>query len=215
MKQDIKIKITEEAKSLYPNGVPQYETDGASGFDVRAVGMIFGSSSKNDKNLDIQIEQEDASIRLANKNFEFTGMITEQTEDEFLKFVESFQTNLQKAIEDHVLNPIIKIKPNGAVLIKTGLSFEIPKGFELQIRPRSSLAKKLITIPNSPATIDSDFRGEVMILLHNQGNEMLEIEKGERIAQGIICPVYQANFQIVEELSETSRGSGGFGSTGK
>jgi dUTP pyrophosphatase len=101
-------------------------------------------------------------------------------------------------------------------LIKTGLAFDIPRGYEIQIRPRSGLAYKHgVTVLNTPGTIDSDYRGEIKVLLINHSNENFEIKVGERIAQAVIKEVIQASFEEVEELSETKRGEKGFGSTGK
>jgi len=101
-------------------------------------------------------------------------------------------------------------------LIKTGLAMALPHGYELQIRPRSGLAYKHgITVLNSPGTVDSDYRGEIMVLLINHAAESFQIQEGERIAQGVVQEVTQASFEVVDELSETQRGSGGFGSTGK
>jgi len=101
-------------------------------------------------------------------------------------------------------------------LIPTGLAVEIPEGTELQIRPRSGLAKNhRITLMNSPGTLDSDYRGPIGIMLINHGQQQFEIKAGDRIAQGVLGPVYQAVFNVVEELSEPNRGSGGYGSTGK
>ncbi|WP_024789302.1 dUTP diphosphatase [Lebetimonas sp. JH292] len=115
----------------------------------------------------------------------------------------------------HSVEDII-IKPGERRLIKTALAFEIERGYEIQIRPRSGLAfKHGITVLNTPGTIDSDYRGEIKVLLINLGNEDFEIKKGERIAQAVVAPVIQARFIEVGELSETKRGSGGFGSTGK
>jgi dUTP pyrophosphatase len=100
-------------------------------------------------------------------------------------------------------------------IISTGLFLEIPKGYEMQIRPRSGLAASdNITVLNSPGTIDADFRGEIKIILINHGDKPFKVVSGNRIAQGIISPVLQAKFELVEELSDTERGSGGFGSTG-
>ncbi len=107
------------------------------------------------------------------------------------------------------------IKAGDTQIIKTGLSFEILEGYELQIRPRSGLsAKTKLRISNAPGTIDSDFRGEVGIIIDNIGKEDLVINKGDRIAQAVLCPVIQAEFEEVEELSSTERSEGGFGSTG-
>lgn len=111
--------------------------------------------------------------------------------------------------------PVI-LKPGERALIPTGLSFEIPSGFEIQARPRSGFAiKNGISLVNTPGTIDADYRGEVKVILINHGQEPVEINDQERIAQFVICPVYQAAFEIVTDLSDTSRGIGGFGSTGR
>ena len=100
-------------------------------------------------------------------------------------------------------------------IVKTGLAFEIPKGYELQIRPRSGMsAKTKIRIANSPGTIDSDFTGEVGIIIDNLDKHGYEIKKGDRIAQAVLVPVIQAKIEVVEELTQTERGDKGFGSTG-
>ena len=107
------------------------------------------------------------------------------------------------------------LSPNQRALVPTGLVFEIPKGFEVQIRPRSGLAlKNGITCLNTPGTIDSDYRGEIKVLLINLGAEEFEITRGMRIAQMIVAPVTQAQLNEVSELGDTGRGAGGFGSTG-
>ena len=109
----------------------------------------------------------------------------------------------------------ININPGQTAIIPTGLALSIPKGFEVQIRPRSGLAaKKKISVLNTPGTIDSDYRGEIKVILINQGQETFKVEKGLRIAQMVVCPVVQAQIKEVEDLSETERGKGGFGSTG-
>ena len=109
----------------------------------------------------------------------------------------------------------INIDPGKTAIIPTGLALSIPKGFEVQIRPRSGLAaKKKISVLNTPGTIDADYRGEIKVILINHGNESFKIEKGFRIAQMVVCPVVQAKLQEVEDLNETERGKGGFGSTG-
>lgn len=100
-------------------------------------------------------------------------------------------------------------------MVPTGLFFEIPMGYEVQIRPRSGLAAKNgVTVLNTPGTIDSDYRGEIKIILINLGDKDFVINNGDRIAQMVIAPVTQGTFEIVTELSETERGTGGFGSTG-
>ncbi len=110
--------------------------------------------------------------------------------------------------------PVV-LKPMERALIPTGFIFEIPEGYEGQVRPRSGLAiRKGITVLNSPGTIDSDYRGEVKVILINLGQEEVVIERGERIAQLIIAPVSRVELIEVEEVSATARGDGGFGSTG-
>ncbi len=105
---------------------------------------------------------------------------------------------------------------NGRILIPLGFAMEIPKGFEAQIRPRSGLAMSNgIMVANSPGTIDSDFRGEVKVILINNGSLIFEILPGMRIAQMVIAPVAQCKWHVVEELCGTDRGAGGYGSTGR
>ena len=101
-------------------------------------------------------------------------------------------------------------------LIKTGLKLEIPSGYECQVRPRSGLAyKKGVTVLNSPGTIDADYRGDVGVILINNGNEPFVVEPGDRIAQIVFAKYERAEFEASEELEETERGEGGFGSTGQ
>ena len=109
----------------------------------------------------------------------------------------------------------ILLKPLQRTLVKTGLFMELPIGYEAQVRPRSGLAfKKGITVLNSPGTIDADYRGEISVILVNLSNEEFVIEDGERVAQMIIAKHEQADWEVVVELVETERGTGGFGSTG-
>ena len=109
----------------------------------------------------------------------------------------------------------IIIKPLERVLIKTGLAIALPSGYEAQIRPRSGLAlKKGITVLNTPGTVDADYRGEIGIILINLSNEDFVVERGMRIAQMIVAPCVQVKLEVVEDLSGTERGEGGFGSTG-
>lgn len=114
------------------------------------------------------------------------------------------------------LSESVTLKPLERRLIPTGLYLEIPSGFEVQIRPRSGFAfKQGVTVLNSPGTIDADYRGEIGVLLINLSNEDVIIESGERVAQMVVAPFVQAQLKLTTELSETSRGDGGFGSTGK
>jgi dUTP pyrophosphatase len=108
------------------------------------------------------------------------------------------------------------LDPMHRAIVPTGIRVEIPLGFEMQIRPRSGLAVKHgITLPNTPGTIDSDYRGPLGVALINLGAEPYTIQHGDRIAQMIIAPVVQVGFEVVDALSDTARGEGGFGSTGK
>jgi dUTP pyrophosphatase len=110
----------------------------------------------------------------------------------------------------------IELQPLQRALIPTGMFMEIPAGFEVQIRPRSGLAiKSGITCLNSPGTIDSDYRGEVKVILANISNEVFTVHQGDRIAQMIVAQVQQCSLQLVNELGSTERGEGGFGHTGK
>jgi len=110
----------------------------------------------------------------------------------------------------------ITLAPMQRAIVPTGLRIEIPPGFEVQLRPRSGLALKHgITLPNTPGTIDSDYRGPLGVALVNLGDAPYVIAHGERIAQMVVAPVVQASFEIVTELSDTARGAGGFGSTGR
>ena len=109
----------------------------------------------------------------------------------------------------------VVMKPMERTIIPTGLFIEIPVGYEAQVRPRSGLAiKKGITVLNTPGTIDADYRGEIMIILINLSAETFVVKHGERIAQMVIAAHEQAEWNLVEDLSKTDRGSGGFGSTG-
>lgn len=114
----------------------------------------------------------------------------------------------------NLLAPLV-IKKGERVMVPTGLFFEFPRGYEIQVRPRSGLAiKNGITCLNTPGTIDSDYRGEVKVILINLGENDFTVNNGDRIAQLVVSPVIQGCFELVEELGETTRGDGGFGSTG-
>ena len=109
----------------------------------------------------------------------------------------------------------INIKPGKIAIIPTGLALSIPKGFEVQLRPRSGLAAKhKVSVLNTPGTIDSDYRGEIKVILINLNDVPFKVEKGLRIAQMVVCPIVQAKLREVDDLSKTERDKGGFGSTG-
>jgi dUTP pyrophosphatase len=109
----------------------------------------------------------------------------------------------------------VTIAPGWRHAVATGLALAIPAGYEIQVRPRSGLALRHgITVPNTPGTIDSDYRGELKVILINHGSEPFAIARGDRVAQLVLAPVVQAAWDEVGELDETDRGTGGFGSTG-
>ncbi|MDC8755664.1 dUTP diphosphatase [Erythrobacter sp. sf7] len=109
----------------------------------------------------------------------------------------------------------VTIVPGSRHAVATGLALAIPEGYEIQVRPRSGLALKHgITVPNTPGTIDSDYRGELKVILINHGTDPFVIARGDRVAQLVLAPVVQATWEEVEELDATTRGEGGFGSTG-
>ncbi len=110
----------------------------------------------------------------------------------------------------------VSIAPGGRALVPTGFAVAVPEGYELQLRPRSGLALRHgVTLPNTPATVDSDYRGELQVILANLGSEPFVIHRGDRIAQLLVQKVEPVRFEEVTELPPTSRGAGGFGSTGR
>lgn len=110
----------------------------------------------------------------------------------------------------------ITLEPGARHAVATGLSMAIPQGYEIQVRPRSGLAYKFgVTVPNTPGTIDSDYRGELKVLMINHGPDAFPIKRGERVAQLVLAPVIQAAWVEVDALDDTARGAGGFGSTGR
>lgn len=118
--------------------------------------------------------------------------------------------DLRAAVHQHLV-----IRPGRRALVPTGLALEIPEGFEGQVRPRSGLAfRHGVTVLNAPGTVDADYRGEVMVILVNLGEEPFEISRGDRIAQLVISPVVRAVLHEEKALAESARGAGGFGSTG-
>lgn len=121
--------------------------------------------------------------------------------------------DLQAAIEEE---STLIVAPGSTVIVPTGFSFEIPIGFEMQVRPRSGLAaKKGITVLNTPGTVDADYRGEVKVIIMNHGKEDFVIYRGDRIAQAVVMQVPETTYVEVDSLSDTVRGDGGFGHTGK
>jgi len=119
---------------------------------------------------------------------------------------------------DHIVKNVIVIPPGGRAIVPTGIAAVIPEGYELQIRPRSGLAaKKGITITNSPGTVDCDYRNEIMVILHNLGEDHFIVKSGDRIAQGVLNKIEQANIELIQDFNEQETSEdrgGGFGSTG-
>ncbi len=110
----------------------------------------------------------------------------------------------------------LEIPPGGRAMVPTGLAFAVPAGYEVQVRPRSGLAAKAgVTVLNAPGTIDSDYRGEVRVILINLSDAPFTVRRGDRIAQAIVAPVVQVDIVETDSLDETDRGAGGFGSTGR
>lgn len=128
----------------------------------------------------------------------------------------AYETDLAAGVDLRAaITDTINLASGERALVATGLVMALPHGYEAQIRPRSGLAYKHgISVVNTPGTIDADYRGEVKILLINHGQKMFEINRGDRIAQMVVAPVTQADFQLVNSLSDTARGTGGYGSTG-
>jgi dUTP pyrophosphatase len=133
--------------------------------------------------------------------------------------VPKVQTALSAGADLHAAVPEgepIVLAPGARALVPCGFAMALPAGYEAQVRPRSGLAAKHgVTVLNSPGTIDADYRGEVKVILVNLGQEAFSITRGERVAQMVVAPVVQPDFAVVEVLDETTRGTGGFGSTGR
>ena len=131
--------------------------------------------------------------------------------------IPEYKTNGSSGLDlEEFLEKDLIVKSNQTIIVPTGLSIAIDQNLEIQIRPRSGLAaKNNITVLNTPGTIDSDYRGEIKVILINLGNDDFVIKNGDRIAQMVISPVIKTEFEIVDELPNTLRGLGGFGSTGK
>ncbi|MCS7083633.1 MAG: dUTP diphosphatase [Aquificaceae bacterium] len=129
----------------------------------------------------------------------------------------SYQTSLSSGVDLFcALYETVLLKPMQRLLIPTGIAIELPPNIEAQVRPRSGLALKHgITVLNSPGTIDADYRGEIKVILINLGQDTFTISRGQRIAQLVFCNVLRVEFEITDELSQTQRGEGGFGSTGE
>jgi len=128
----------------------------------------------------------------------------------------NYATELSAGVDlEAAVETPVTLKPGERQLIPTGLAIALPEGYEAQVRPRSGLAfKNGVTVLNSPGTIDADYRGEVKVILANLGTEPFTVERGMRVAQMVVAQYTRVNFNLVEQLDETARGAGGFGSTG-
>lgn len=146
-----------------------------------------------------------------------TVSVKVKTLEHFKGELPQYQTRLAAGfdVRAQLAGPLL-VQPGQRCLVPTGLSFEIPPGFEIQARPRSGWAlKQGMTVLNTPGTIDADYRGEVKIIVINLGHEPVEINDQERVAQLVIAPVWQAHLELTSHLTESDRGAGGFGSTGR
>ena len=144
-------------------------------------------------------------------------MIFVQVQNESNFYLPTYATKASAGVDlKAVLEAAITLQPLERKIIPTGLKISLPEGYEAQVRPRSGLAAKFgITVLNAPGTIDADYRGEIGVILVNLSNEAFTIEPGERIAQLVVAKFEQIDWELTQELSETDRGEGGFGSTGK
>ena len=220
---------SEKAKELYNSQPPQYETPFASGFDLRAV--EFDISQFKDFNED---EKDGGSCLSKDTQHIITnnGYIINHKDGNddhtWSEFLEIFNIYGRALYDGDDYENIVgwKISPQGRILVKTGIRISMPiigtEIMELQIRSRSGLAlKQGLCVLNGIGTIDNDYRGELGVILHNAGNRAVEINIGDRIAQGVFNPLQQCIWQKVSEedfdqnFCNTQRGSGGFGSTGK
>lgn len=147
------------------------------------------------------------------KNPQYLGQVKVKTLTENAKL--PFQSSKDAVGYDLYCSKSITIAHGNVGRVQTGLAFQIPPHLEMQIRPRSSFGAKGILIPNSPATIDPDYRGEVQVLILNLSGTTITLDTGDRIGQAVFTYRYQVSFLKVDELSDTERGEGGFGSTGK
>ena len=146
-----------------------------------------------------------------------TARVKVKTLENFKGELPKYQSRLAAGFDVRAqLDSKMVVKPGERALIPTGMSFEIPPGFEIQARPRSGWAlKQGMTVLNTPGTIDADYRGEVKIIVINLGQEPVEIADQERVAQLVFAPVWQADLELTSSLSYSERGAGGFGSTGR
>lgn len=124
------------------------------------------------------------------------------------------QTPLSSGMDLHALEDTL-LPPRSTALVKTGLAFVIPVGFEIQVRPRSGLSLKTpLRVPNSPGTVDADYTGDCSVILWNAGDQEFSVKAGERIGQAVLVPIFQMELELLSEVPKTERGSNGFGSTG-
>jgi dUTP pyrophosphatase len=164
--------------------------------------IIIGYPICSTRRIKLMTEVQKIKIKVINNAYE--GKLPE------------YETSSAAGVDVRSILDTFTLKPGSKSLIPTGLKVSIPIGFEIQVRPRSGLAHKhFISVTNSPGTIDSDYRGDIGVILENRGTEEYIVKKGERIAQLVLAPIYQIDWEVVDSLDETERGEGGFGSTGK
>ncbi len=153
---------------------------------------------------------------LKQKSFEKHKVLVKKLEN-FAGELPKYQTELSSGMDVRAqLTEDLVVEAGQKFIVPTGLAFAIPRGFEIQVRPRSGwAAKEAVTVLNTPGTIDADYRGEVKVILINLGTAAVTVKNQDRIAQLVLAPVVQAEFEEVDDLDKTDRGAGGFGSTGK
>lgn len=185
--------------------------------DLNVLKSAFSSVIKDNKMVIIGLdENSNMKLEAINQNSSVKVNIKKLHTD---AIIPKYQTSGASGFDFHALEDV-HLEPGETKLVKTGLSFEIPEGYELQVRPRSGLSLSTgLRVANSPGTCDSDFRGEVCVIMNlspvNGFNIPYTIKKNDRIAQGVICPVIKVEFEETEELKQTNRNIGSFGSTGK
>ena len=191
------------------------EFSGTFGFAASLVENFVTTQLMDKEQLDSNIKKIVEAIK--ERVSPYKVKVEVKTLDNFKGELPKYETELASGLDVRAqIDEEVIILPGERVLIPTGLSFAIPKGYEIQVRPRSGWAlKKGISVPNTPGTIDADYRGELKVILINHGEEPVVIEDGDRVAQIVLCPVVQLDWVEVEELDSTERGAGGFGSTGK
>ncbi len=192
---------------------------------MQDIGRMVGAIVEDKLGERSQLEEQVRTVAKQVEKVVTEALWNRGTERAIIRFkkLENFEGELPAYATAHAsgmdvrarLEEPVTLEPGERALLPTGLSVEIPRGYEIQVRPRSGLSsKKGLTVLNTPGTVDADYRGEVKIIVINLGQAAVTIEDQERVAQMVVCPVVQAEIEEVTELSDTERGEGGFGSTG-